>query len=260
MPEIIPHPETLRRLTQRDVYFIGEYPPPNHLDDEAHPRSFEFPEELARWLHSTMPEVQWGPMGPSERSGWILGGPRFYFLAMEKAQAQQYEAHWEQQDPNDDQGRTRDAAAGFRCYVLGFEGWRIRMDACRVHRAPPPPGVTRFIAWETRAEGDLWAPMADPCANSDVDDPSHSTRDLWLRAQEIFPSLLSPSERSSSLVEVIVQRTREGIDCLISHPPELPDDLVFSKGDERGARSEWQRDFCSRFDLKEDKAHFSWCW
>jgi hypothetical protein len=134
MPQIIPHPETLRRETQRDVFFIGEFPDRTKTDPERARSRFTFPPVLENWLTLHMPDVRWGKTGPRELSGWLLGGPVYYYLTFSAEQALQYEAHWERPDPDDRLGRERDAAAGFRCYCLPFQPWRERLDTCVVNR------------------------------------------------------------------------------------------------------------------------------
>jgi hypothetical protein len=90
MPQIIPHPETLRRETQRDVFFIGEFPDRTKTDPERARSRFTFPPVLENWLTLHMPDVRWGKTGPRELSGWLLGGPVYYYLTFSAEQALQY--------------------------------------------------------------------------------------------------------------------------------------------------------------------------
>lgn len=260
MPKLIPHPETLRRQTQQDVYFIGEFPVPDPDTPDGARSRFKFPLALSEWLAQHMSDVRWGEMGPSELSGWLLGGPRYYFLTLSEQQALEYAAHWERPDPLDNQGRNRDAAAGFRCYVLPAHPWRERLDACVVHRAPPPASVQRFVAWNTPQEGWLWAEMA-PCGRpTDFSDPTLSVRDLWLRAKELFPRLATDRPGQGTAVETIVDRGGNSVNCLLIQLPELPDEEVLSTGVERGARTRWQQEVCTALGLVSSAVRFDWAY
>lgn len=258
MPQLIPHPETLRRQTQRDVYFISELPDRSRHGPVSTLRDFAFPSALADWLTLHMPDVRWGKVGPRELSGWLVGGPISYFLTMNSEQAAQYERHWERPDPIDRLKRDRDAVAGFRCYLLPFQPWRQRLDASAVHAGAPSSNVSTFAAWQTPSEGVLWAEMVRARSPIDGDDPRYSIRDLWLRATELYPSLLTAQKGGNGVVEAIVHRCESGIDCLLLSPPDLPDGEVFSESNVRGARTNWQLAFCDALGLDRQAVWFGW--
>lgn len=84
-------------------------------------------------------------------------------------------------------------------------------------------------------------------------------RGLWLRAKELIPALRAPLAVRGSVVEVIVYRQAEGVDCLLMEPPDLPDQEVFSRPNERGACTAWQRALCDSLGLNKESVRFDWC-
>jgi hypothetical protein len=98
-------PEDWFRTHQRDFY---EFRPSKG--------QAALPPDLTTWLATNLPNRKLERLGPSEKSGWIIGGPTMLVMAMDEEEIQRYSEHWE-----DAAGKSIDLR--WQCYQWSYVSW-----------------------------------------------------------------------------------------------------------------------------------------
>lgn len=118
MPMLLSTPKRWFRTRQCDFY---EFRPAHGPDD----RSVDLPAELTDWLAASFPDRELQPLGPSEHSGWISGGPSMKVLALNTEEVQRYSQRWE-----DANGTSLDPR--WQCFQWPYQMWRDRCARIQV--------------------------------------------------------------------------------------------------------------------------------
>lgn len=119
MPLLVRTPEQILREEKRDLYYIefsvfGE----TGNDSEDPPgRS-----ELLAWLEKHIPQCQVEPLGPSEKSGWVVGGIHGRIrVDFDAAGLAKFCHTWENAD-----GLSKDPR--FQCMLIRYGDWKRKED------------------------------------------------------------------------------------------------------------------------------------
>lgn len=119
MPQIISTPEAWFREKQTSFYQIDfdiGYDEYSQLGDEGWKRLIKAEKSsLEAWLVEFMPNVEWVVLGPSEYSGWIMGGPALKSAVLHDEQVNLFQSGWSKHPY-------------WRLVERRFEDWRSNMD------------------------------------------------------------------------------------------------------------------------------------
>lgn len=105
MPYLLNTPEGWFRTNQRDIHELAYDVPDNFWDLSAKEQNRikrqyrEDSKKLTKWFKENLPDVELTILGPSEYSGYILGGPTMKVADFDEAGRKAFEAHWAPKQP-----------------------------------------------------------------------------------------------------------------------------------------------------------------
>lgn len=130
MPRLIRTPEEILREEKRDLYYVEFSSVDGIFDERENPPGRA---ELIAWLEKHAPQCQIEPLGPSERSGWIVGGIHGRIRVDFDAEGlAEFCRVWENPD-----GMSNDPR--FQCMLIRYVDWKRKEDKREL--APPRPHV-----------------------------------------------------------------------------------------------------------------------
>lgn len=175
MPMLLSTPERWFRTRQCDFY---EFRPADAEDD----RPVDLPAELTDWLAASFPDRELQPLGPSEHSGWISGGPAMKVLPLNTEEVQRYSQRWE-----DANGKSLDPR--WQCFQWPCQMWRDRCARIEVTAGMPPAGTP--FRWLLCSAGLYWlrGSYSDETQHSKF--PGEPCFDDWWVVCQHFPEVLA---------------------------------------------------------------------
>jgi hypothetical protein len=166
MPQRISTPEEWFRTQACDFFAIG-------LAKGVK----EVPAELKEWFKQHLPHRSLTPIGPSEHSGWICGGPVMYQVAMDENDLKAFCERWE-----DRSGKSLDPR--WQCYQCCYWDWLVKFDRIQTMAGVPPAGTT--CRWLLCNAGVFW--LTGSYTKEDGDYSELCFDDWWIIRQR-FPDL-----------------------------------------------------------------------
>jgi hypothetical protein len=136
MPQIISTPEQWFRTQGCDFFAIG-------LSEGVK----KIPAELKAWFKQYLPHRSLTPIGTSEHSGWITGGPIMYRFVMDENDMKAFCDRWE-----DRSGKSLDPR--WQCYQCRYQDWLVKFDRIQTMASIPPAGTT--CRWLLCNAGVFW--------------------------------------------------------------------------------------------------------
>lgn len=174
MPMLLSTPERWFRTRQCDFY---EFRPAHDPGD----RPVALPAELTDWLAVNFPDRELQPLGPSEHSGWISGGPSMKVLALNSEEVQRYSQRWEDAD-----GTSLDPR--WQCYQWSYQKWRDRCARIQVTAGMPPAGTP--CRWLLCSTGLYWLRGRYTDESQHPNFPGEASFDDWWVVCQSFPEVL----------------------------------------------------------------------
>lgn len=196
MPCLLKTPESWMRENKRDLHTI-EVDVRQCLDGRM---DFEYvcsitkmgmPNVLDEWLQDELPLTAKGIVGPGEIGGWIEGGPISPYIDFDDEGLMRYIAEWEDV-------RQRAANKGFKRVTYDYSQWRSQLSDCMVFQSSTE--IPQNCWWWDTPIGLLWSHHSYVKEGMAYSSASNF-RDLWLRAQELYPAL-----SEVSLDDIVVGR------------------------------------------------------
>lgn len=144
MPYLIETPECWFRTNQRDIYELSYDVPENFFDLSAKAQKriqTQYRKEsrkLTAWFESNLPEITLTILGPSEYSGYILGGPTMKVADFDEKGLEVFNAHWRDKQP-------------WKIIVHSFAEWAQRLS--NVHLLSAPADPEKSCSWWDTPEG-----------------------------------------------------------------------------------------------------------
>lgn len=169
MPQLIRTPEDIFRAERRDIYAL-------HFRETTSNAIRNTAQEMKAWFEQHMPDSVLEVMGPSERSGWIEGGPTALRIAFTEPDLQRFCKQWEHPD-----GKSKDPR--FQCCIHPFQRWwNQHGHYMPTMQQPNGPGVS---VWIESPLGMLCNVLDD----AQVESHPASALDLWANACQQWPAL-----------------------------------------------------------------------
>ena len=141
MPYIVQSPEGWFRNKQRDICELA-YGVPEDLWNRSKKKQNYYQaryrkdvKKLIWWLNRNLPSVEQSTLGPSEYSGYILGGPMMRVVDFDVASRERFEAYWPENKP-------------WRIVVHSYDEWAQRIANVRLLRPPHTPAEP-CLWWDT---------------------------------------------------------------------------------------------------------------
>jgi len=185
MPMRVSTPERWFRMRQCDLYQF-----------QLAEGQKELPVELKDWIAENLADRTIELLGPSEHSGWIMGGPCYPTLAMSEEEVLKFSHRWE-----DDSGKSNDPR--WQCYQRRYSDWFEQFDRIEVFKGSPPKGMQ--FRWLFCDAGLYW--LRGHYQDSDAshrDFPGEPCIDDWWWACRKFPEIEAATVSSFMM----------GYDCL----------------------------------------------
>jgi len=191
MPQIIDTPEDWFRTQQRDLYVVNYRHPegnnecPDEVDSsglmperqqisekfEAKRKAWRMKvwrrkvRERKAWFAQHLPKTPLDIIGPSEYSGWIEGGPRYFTADLDQEGLAAFEAAWGPE-------------SAWQVEVWSYSDWRKRVDAAEL--LPTPLSKPQRLRWWDTPRGVL-------LLGADTEGHLLSLYDGWWKLQQLFP-------------------------------------------------------------------------
>jgi hypothetical protein len=141
----------------------------------------DLPAELIAWIGENLQDPKIEILGPSERSGWITGGPRIATLAMSDTEVLKFSQCWE-----DATGKSLDPR--WQCYQGRYADWLEQFDRIAVYKGAPPKGTQ--YRWLLCDAGLYWFQGHYQDADTRYPDlPGEPCIDDWWWACKKFPEI-----------------------------------------------------------------------
>ena len=141
MPYLLETPEKWFRTRHRDIHELVYDAPEDLWNRSKHKRDFyqrqfrKDTKKLLWWLKKFLPDVHTQIMGPSEYSGYILGGPMMLVVDFDAESRQRFETLWTGRQP-------------WRIEVHAHAEWATKVASVRISDAPGLPDEP-CLWWDT---------------------------------------------------------------------------------------------------------------
>jgi len=189
MPYLIDTPEGWFRKHCCDIHVL-EYEIPEDFEklssrqQEALRKQYRKDNQiLERWIKANLPCVELTILGPSEYSGYIIGGPTMRGADFDAASREAFEQHW---------------AAGrpWRVRIEPYADWAKKIESVRLLDIPASPNEScRW--WDT--------PQGIILMSTDLEGNLLSRYDAFWRLKQLRPELTSTDVFASPYGEYVVQ-------------------------------------------------------
>ncbi|GHT95420.1 hypothetical protein FACS1894116_10910 [Betaproteobacteria bacterium] len=206
MPQLIGTPEQWFRTKGSDYFAI-------RLSEEVE----NVPAELQEWFAQYFPHRPLTTLGPSEHSGYILGGPVEYAFEMDENDLKVWCERWE-----DSIGDSIDPR--WQCYQYPYQRWLARFDRIQTTAGVPPAGTS--CRWFLCNVGVFWLTGRYFKSESESGFSVPSFDDWWIIRQR-FPEL-SIGEDEIFMMGTIFYRPTESLLVVVEEYKEKDGDLDYA--------------------------------
>lgn len=176
MPYLIDTPEGWFRTKQKDLYVLdyrvdGESDCLSDSEMDAINKKYRDDQEiLSEWFLVNLPATPLEVLGPSEYSGYILGGPCIIVADFDEPSLAKFCATWEKAD------------SMWRVELKPYAQWLEKVRSCKL--LPMPLATQQRVRW--------WdTPIGVILMSEAHDGISLSRRDAWWLLQQLVPELQS---------------------------------------------------------------------
>lgn len=177
MPYLISTPEDWFRTQQRDLYVI-QYRQKEEIEGEdgnIDESAFEQAQkELNTWFDELLPHTPLRIIGPSEYSGWIEGGPRYFTADFDQHGIALFQSAW-------------DENSAWYIEVWPISDWRKRIDATQLLSSPVEK--LQKIRWWDTPQGILLLSAYNTSDFGYCENGFLSLEDGWWKLQQLLPKL-----------------------------------------------------------------------
>lgn len=189
MPYLIDTPEGWFRKRRRDIHVL-EYEIPEEFENlssrqqEALRKQYRKDSQiLERWIKANLPGVELTILGPSEYSGYIIGGPTMKVADFDAPARKVFEQHWIAGQP-------------WRVRIEPYADWAKKMDSVRLLTSQANPDEScRW--WDT--------PQGIILMSADQEGKLLSSYDAAWRLKQLRPELAGVKDSAYPYGEYIVQ-------------------------------------------------------
>lgn len=189
MPYLIDTPEGWFRKHHRDIHVL-EYEIPDDFEklssrqQEALRKQYRQDSQiLERWIKANLPRVELTILGPSEYSGYIIGGPTMKVADFDASAREAFEQHW---------------AAGrpWRVRIEPYAAWAKKIESVRLLETPASSNEScRW--WDT--------PQGIILMSTDLEGNLLSSYDAAWRLKQLRPEFVSVDDSAYPYGEYIIQ-------------------------------------------------------
>ncbi len=165
MPSLISQPEALFREHGKDLQVIGYRETETLKGKKAEAAYRKAQVSLKMWFKINLPETKLSIVGPSEYSGWIIGGPCYYIADLTSEALAAFNKAW----GSDSQ---------WYVYDWPVAEWRKRVESAALLASPIDR--PRMLNWWEMPSGFIF--LSGCC-----DGRLLSRRDAWWRLQQLLP-------------------------------------------------------------------------
>ena len=173
MPMLIRIPEDIFRAEGKDVYCL-------HFKQDDALQVEKTRSEMQDWLSQHLPGTRTELMGPSENSGFVMGGPVALRVDFSEQGLEAFCARWE----NPETGESLDPR--FQCYLMPYADW-LAEHGHFVPTLDKPEHVGPAV-WIDTPLGVLTHVLPPEQAAQAAAHPAYY-RDLWMHAVKLWPAL-----------------------------------------------------------------------
>ena len=173
MPLLIRTPEEILRATRKDLYFIRDM----GMDAGWNAKGVKM---ILHWIRKNLPETPIERIGPSEYSGYIVGGCFDTWVDFSPEGLQAFMERWETPD-----GKSIDER--FQCFLYPFNEWREKHGSF-VPTRDKPKGIGTTVWWYT-PQGFVHHQLSP--AEARKHDGFHPAlpNDIWFHVPDLWPEL-----------------------------------------------------------------------
>ena len=194
MPYRIDTPEGWFRKRRRDIHAL-EYEVPEDFEKLSSRQQEVLRKQYAKdchaleqWIKANLPRVELSILGPSEYSGYIIGGPTMKVADFDASTRRTFEQHWAAGDP-------------WRVRVEPYTDWAKKIESVRLLETPAfPNGCCRW--WDT--------PQGIILMSADREGNLLSSYDAVWRLKQCRPEFASTDLFAHPYGEYIVQLDIDG--------------------------------------------------
>lgn len=173
MPQLVCTPEGWFRTHQRDLHLIR--PTKKEVSKKEW---ISQQKKLHAWFAATLPSATLGVIGPSEYSGWLMGGPAYISVDIDSSGIGIFNEAW-------------GADSFWKVESWSYADWRNRVESAILLQVPLTEMHDNLRWWDIPEKGILLLDANTTGTFVGVEPESHtftlSKQDAWWRLQQLFP-------------------------------------------------------------------------